>query len=187
MEMYREKIDNDFFNISIDGLDLIAEDIIVNESFNRRETIRKNIIGGTQHVIRGGYLPRDFTIHTHVLVDPLFPDVYDSTFQEWHSKPVEVISRELGGKFDAEVIVKRTHDAPNYLKLDIHIVEIPSSTSNIPNDSMKVKSDELKETTTTTNGDGTVETVEKGGNITNTVNNEDTGENSVVASSSEDE
>ena len=173
--MYSDKVDTDYFNLSVDGYDIIAEDINPNESYNRRETVRKNIIGGTQQVVRGGYIPRDATIVTHFMIDPEFPDVYDEIIMEWQSKPVEIISRELGGKFDAEVIVKKTHnDSPNFLKMEMQIIEIPSSTSNIPNDTMKIPSDELEATTdtTSTSTQATTETNEsvngKGGNITST-------------------
>lgn len=146
--MYNSNVDSKLFNISIDGLDLIAEEINPSESFNRRETLRKNIVGGTQQVVRGGYIPRDHTIITHIMIDPEFPNVYDNIFMEWMSKPVEVISKDLGGKFNAELIIKKSHnDSPNFLKLEIQIIEIPNNKSNIPNDSLKIPSDELSSVT----------------------------------------
>ena len=166
MEKYDSKVKSNYFNLSIDGLDVIAEEVTPTESFNRRETIRKNIIGGTQHVIRGNYIARNFTVIAHFMIDPDYPDIYDETFREWQSKPVEVISRELGGKFDAEIIIKRSHnESPNFLRLEMNIVEIPTATSNIPNDSMKVKADELKTTTTTTDNNTNNS---KGSNVTTT-------------------
>lgn len=139
MKMYRKDIDSNLFNVSIDGYDLIAEDFSPSESFNRRDTSRHNIIGGTQTVMRTTYIPRDISFVAHVLIDPLFPDVYDDILKVWMSKPVEVISKELGGKFKAECIVKKTHEKPNYLKLDIQLIEIPGK-SLIPNDEFKVPS-----------------------------------------------
>lgn len=180
MDKYNTKVDSKFFNVSIDGLDIIAEEINPSESFNRRETVRKNIIGGTQQVMRGGYIHRDYTITTHFMIDPEYPDIYDDIFIEWQSKPVEVISKELGGKFDAECIVKRVHDTPNFLKLEIQLAEIPTNVSNIPNDSMKLPADELsntkitssKTTTKTTNKTDTkTNKKNKGSNITQTKKN----------------
>lgn len=171
MEKYDKNIKSNYFNLSIDGLDVIAENITHTETFNRRETIRKNIIGGTQHVIRGNYIPRNFTVITHFMIDPDYPDIYDETFREWQSKPVEIISRELGGKFNAEIIIKRHHDdSPNFLRLEINIVEIPDTKSNIPNDAMKVKADELKPTT----DNKTSTSNSKGGNVTTTVKTQQT-------------
>lgn len=137
--MYKEKLDNNFYNVSVDGYDIIAEEITPNEAYNRRETSRKNIIGGTQTVIRTNYIPRDYTIITHFIIDPLYPDVYDNILQEWQSKPVEVISKHLGGKFMAECIVKPSiMDSPNYLRVELQLIEIPDTESLIPNDVFNV-------------------------------------------------
>ena len=140
MAMYNPNIESKYFNISIDGLDLIGSDFSPSESFNHRETARHGIIGGTQNVILTTYVPRDFTFQTKVHIDPLYPDVYDSTFQLWMSKPVEVVSKELGGLFKAECKVKKTHESPAYLSLEIQLIEIPDETSNIPNDTFKAPS-----------------------------------------------
>lgn len=135
MAMYGKNVSKDNYNVSLDGYDMIMEEVTVNEGFNRRETIRHNIIGGTQSVMRGNYLPRDYSFITHLLIDPDFPDVYDSVLREWQSKPVEVISRYMGGKFNAEVIVKKTPTMyPNYLSLEVQVIEIPSKESLIPNE-----------------------------------------------------
>lgn len=148
MKMYSEKINANHFNISIDGLQLIGEDISPNESFNRRETSRKHIIGGTQSVIRTNYIHRDFSFTCHLRIDPLYPDIYDSTFKLWQSKPVEVISKELGGKFNAECIVKKKHETPAYLTVEVQLIEIPGETSLIPNDAVKVPTDKITKSST---------------------------------------
>lgn len=149
MNMYSSTVDPKMFNITIDGFPLIVEDPSPNESFNRRETSRHNIIGGTQWVARTTYVPIDFTFTTHVRVDPLYPDIYDSTFQLWMSKTVEVVSRELGGvgKFNAECKVKKTHSSPSFLTLEIQLIEIPGDKSNIPNDEFIVPTDQITTTT----------------------------------------
>ena len=137
--MYHDHIKSSDYNLSIDGLDIIVEEITPNESFNRRETSRKSIIGGTQTVIRTNYLPRDYNVVCHFLIDPLYPDVYDNIFREWQSKPVEVISKDMGGKFNAECMLKKSpSDSPNYLRVEIQLVEIPSDKSLIPNDAVKI-------------------------------------------------
>ena len=141
--MYSQKVDTNYYNVSLDGVDLIMEECTPNESYNRRETIRHTIIGGTQTVIRGNYIVRDYTFTTHVLIDPQFPDVYDKVFKEWQSKPVEVISKYMGGKFNAEVIIKRhPNDSPHYLSLEIQVIEIPEK-SVIPNDVVDLPVDKI--------------------------------------------
>lgn len=146
--MYPEKVNKDYYNVSIDGYDLIAEEITPNEAYNRRETGRKNIIGGTQCVIRTNYIPRDYTITTHFLIDPLYPDVYDNIFMEWQSKDVEVVSKYLGGKFQAECQIKPTYDeSPNYMKVEIQLIEIPDTKSLIPNDVFQAPENSTEEQT----------------------------------------
>ena len=141
--MYSQKVDTQYYNVSLDGVDLIMEECTPNEAYNRRETIRHNIIGGTQTVMRGNYLVRDYTFITHVLIDPQFPDVYDKVFKEWQSKPVEVISKHMGGKFKAEVIIKKhQNDSPHYLSLEIQVIEIPDK-SVIPNDVVDLPVDKI--------------------------------------------
>ena len=143
MQMYDDRIDSKLFNICIDGFPLIGEELSPNESFNRRETSRKNIIGGTQTVMRTSYVHRDFSFVAHVRTDPEYPDVYDETFKLWQSKEVEVISKEMGGKFGAECIVKKKHETPNFLTLEIQLIEIPGSTSLIPDDEFIVPTDKV--------------------------------------------
>lgn len=138
--MYSSNIDSNLFDLTIDGFPLIIEEPSPDESFNRRETARHNIIGGTQWVAKTTYVPVDVSFTTHVRIDPLYPDIYDSTFRLWMSKPVEVISKEFGGKFKAECIVKKTHESPSFLTLEIHLIEIPDKT-RIPNDEFVVPTD----------------------------------------------
>ena len=149
MSMYSSTINPNTFNITIDGFPLIIEpEPSPNESYNRRETARHDIIGGTQWVARTTYVPIDVTFTTHVRIDPYYPDIYDSTFKLWMSKPVEVISREFGGKFNAECIVKKIHSSPAFLTLEIHLTEIPDSTTNIPGDEFVVPTDVISTTST---------------------------------------
>ena len=143
MLKYGDKVDKNFYNISLDGFDMIMEECTSNEAYNRRETIRHDIIGGTQTVMRGKYLVRDYTFKTHLLIDSNAPDVYDATFREWESKPVQVISKYMGGKFDAEVIIKKNvNDSPNYLTVEIQVIEIPKK-SLIPNDVVDLPEDKV--------------------------------------------
>lgn len=146
MARYSKNVKETDYNLSIDGIDIIVEEYTPNESFNRRETSRKAIIGGTQQVIRTNYLPRDYSVTTHFIIDPSYPDVYNKMFREWQSKPVEVISRLMGGKFNAECIVKTTQDSPNYLKVEIQLVEIPEK-SLIPNDELQIPTDKINDVT----------------------------------------
>lgn len=147
MSMYSSTINPNTFNITIDGFPLIIEpEPSPNESFNRRETARHDIIGGTQWVARTTYVPIDVTFTTHVRIDPYYPDIYDSTFKLWMSKPVEIIGREFGN-FMAECVVKKTHSSPAFLTLEIHLTEIPGDKSNIPGDEFKAPTDVISTTT----------------------------------------
>lgn len=148
--MYKKSVSATDYNVSIDGYSMIMEECNPNESYNRRETIRHNIIGGTQNVVRGNYIVRDYSFTTHLLIDPEYPDVYDDVFKSWQSKPVEVISKYMGGKFNAECIVKRNpNDSPNYLSVEIQVIEIPTELSNIPNDTFGAPVDKISMVTVT--------------------------------------
>lgn len=150
MPMYDSNVDANDFNISVDGYQMIMETVTSNEAFNRRETVRHNILGGTQSVMRGNYLVRDYNFTTHLLIDPNHPDVYDKILKEWQSKPVEIISKYMGGKFNAEVIIKRNVDnSPQYLALDVQVIEIPSGKSLIPKDEFSTPKDKVMPVTTT--------------------------------------
>ena len=139
--MYDSNVDSEDFNITLDGYSMIMEEVTPNESFNRRETVRHFILGGTQTVMRGNYLPRDYNFTTHLLIDPQHPDVYDNVIREWQSKPVEVICNQMGGKFDAEVIIKKSpSSSPNYLALEIQVIEIPETKSLIPHEEVIIPS-----------------------------------------------
>ena len=122
-------------NIEIMGYPFYVESVTANEFFNRREEIRNKILGGTEDVLRGQYISRDFSITTHVPIDPTRPDANNSVFREMMSKPVEVISPELGGKFNANVVIKPGHTKLSHLELSIDIKEVPDKDSNIPGES----------------------------------------------------
>ena len=177
MAMYSSDINPDVFNITIDGFPLIIEgEPSPNESFNRRETARHNIIGGTQWVARTTYVPVDVSFTTHVRIDPYYPDIYDSTFKLWMSKNVEVISREFGN-FMAECKVKKLHSSPAFLKLEIQLTEIPGSKSNIPNDEFVVPTDKIT-TSNKSTGKGTSKGKSKSNNTKKTTKKTNTKKNS---------
>ena len=119
-------------NIEIMGYPFYAETVSGNEFFNRRETVRNKILRGTEDVLKGAYVSRDFSFTTHIPIDPQRPDVHNEVFKEMMSKPVEVVSPELGGSFMAEVVVKPGHVKQSHLELNINITEIPEKDSNIP-------------------------------------------------------
>lgn len=141
--MYKANIPKENYNVSIDGYSMIMEEVTPNEAFNRRETIRHDIIAGTQDVMRGKYIVRNYTFITHLLINPEYPDIYDDIFRLWESKPCEVISKKFGGKFNAEVIIKRhNNDSPNYLTVEIQVIEIPEN-SLIPGEGFVTPQDKI--------------------------------------------
>jgi hypothetical protein len=131
VNMYKVNID-ELHDVTIDGNLFICESVSPSESFRRRERNRTNILNGTQVVTKGVYVPLDVTFTTHVSIDPTRPDMYDNVFEEMMSKSCEVISPELGGKFNAQVLIKKEHDKYGMLKLTIQLIEIPDVVSRIP-------------------------------------------------------
>lgn len=136
-QMYADAVITVSENISIMGIPFYAEEIRGEETFNRRETNRNKILGGTQHVSRGEYVPRRYSFTSMIYHPTDRPDVYDNLFMEMMSKPVEVISPYMGGKFNAEVIIQRdTEEAsPNHFTINVDVEEIPEVNSNIPGES----------------------------------------------------
>jgi len=141
-EMYRS---DDGYNIEINGFPFFAETIDSDEFFNRRELVVNNIMGGTQSVSRGPYIARNFSFVTHVDIEPEHPDVYYDIFREMMAGTCEVISPELGGMFNASVVIKPLHKKPRKQELSITITEIPTEESNIPGDVFLIPEDVLQD------------------------------------------
>lgn len=136
MAMYN--IPTEGCNLEIMGYPFYAESVSPTEAFRRREYNFNNIVGGTQKVIPGAFVGLDFSVTAHVFIDPDRPDEHNKIFQEMMSKPVEVISPELGGKFNAIVTIKPERDRLNSLKLTIGIKEVPGKKSGIPGEAFTV-------------------------------------------------
>ena len=145
MIMYDDIVASVDETVEIDGYPFYAMEITANESYNRRETNRQSILGGTEYVTRGKYIPRDFSFTTYIHVPEGHPEKYDHVFEEMSSKPCEVISRYMGGKFMAEVIIQKSFEeaTPEDIKRDIQVVEIPDEASRIPNDVFRVPENKL--------------------------------------------
>ena len=125
-------------NLEIMGYPFYCESVSPNEAFRRREYNFNNIVGGTMKVTPGAYVALDFNITTHVFINPDRPDEHNKIFQEMMSKPVEVVSPEIGGSFNAVVVIKPERDRLNSLKLTISVKEIPEVESKIPGESWTV-------------------------------------------------
>lgn len=150
----KEGIPTDGCNLEIMGYPFYADNVSPNEAYRRREYNFSAVVGGTQDVTPGAYVGLDFTVTTHVFIDPDRPDEWNSIFQEMMSKPVEVVSPDLGGRFKAIVVIKPERDKLNTLKLTISVKEVPDSKSLIPGEEFsvpktrKVQSKKTKTTTT---------------------------------------
>ena len=134
----KEGIPTDGCNLEIMGYPFYADNVSPNEAYRRREYNFNNIVGGTQDVTPGAYVGLDFTVTTHVFIDPDRPDEWNSIFQEMMSKPVDVVSPELGGRFTAIVVIKPEREKLNALKLTISVKEVPDSKSLIPGEEFSV-------------------------------------------------
>ena len=131
-------VPTDGCNLEIMGYPFYAEEVTPNEAFRRRDYNFNNIVGGTQKVTKGAFVGLDFTIVTHVAVPQNNPKVHNKIFKQMMSKPVKVVSPEIGGSFKAIVTIKPEHDTPKSLKLTINIKEVPNKKSGIPGEKFTV-------------------------------------------------
>lgn len=146
MGMYSDLREGAEASIEIDGYPFYPEEINSQEPYNRRELNRQSILGGTEKVTRGKYVVREFSFTTSIYIPDGHPETYDTIFQSMVSKPCEVISPYMGGKFDAEVHIQKTagEASPNHLELEITVKEIPTGDSMIPNDIFIIPEDKLE-------------------------------------------
>lgn len=132
-------VPTDGCNLEIMGYPFYAEEVSPNEPFRRREYNFNSLVGGTQRITKGQYVGLDFSITTHIRVDPDRPNVHNKIFEEMMSKPVQVVSPETGGTFNALVTIKPEHETPGYLKVTISIKEVPDpGKSRIPGETFTV-------------------------------------------------
>lgn len=140
MGMYDDIVEGVSENIQIMGWPFYAENITADEPYNRRDYKFNNIIGGTEIVTPGKYVHREFSFTTTIYFPTGRPDAYDKTFVEMMSRPVEVISKYMGGKFNALVTIRKTNleSSVNHMDLDVSIVEVPERNSKIPGEEFTV-------------------------------------------------
>ncbi len=140
--MYDDIILNDC-NVEIDGFPFFASEITSNESFPRRELKRTKIKNGTELVTKGEYIPREYSFKTSVEVPVEDPGVHDKIFTEMCNKPCEIVCPDMGGIFQAQVIIKKSHatGTPDFIDLDITIKEIPGIKSELPGESFTCPAD----------------------------------------------
>lgn len=138
--MYDDMIEGVSESITIMGLPFHAENIRPKEPYNRREREFKPILGGTEIVTQGKYVHREWTFNTTIFFPTGKPDVYDNQFKEMLSKPVEVISRYMGGKFNALIQLSPEFQeySPNHIELEVTVIEVPDKKSLIPGESFTV-------------------------------------------------
>lgn len=137
MGMYDDMVKGVSESITIMGIPFYAENIRPKEPYNRREREFTPILGGTEIVTQGKYIHREWTFNTTIFFPTDKPDAYDNQFREMLSKPVEVISRYMGGKFNA--LISLSPEFPeysiNHMELEITVIEIPDKKSRIPGES----------------------------------------------------
>ncbi len=140
MGMYDDIVEGVSESITIMGLPFYAENIRPNEPYNRREREFTPILGGTERVTQGKYIHREWTFNTTIFFPTGRPDAYDKQFKEMLSKPVEVISRYMGGKVNALIKVSPEfpESSPNHMDLEVTVTEVPGKKSLIPGESFTV-------------------------------------------------
>lgn len=136
-------VPTDGCNLEIMGYSFFAEEVSPTEAFRRREMNFNSIIGGTKKVTKGEYVGLEFSVTTHVKIDPKKPNMHNKIFEEMMRKPVQVVSPDLGDSFKANVIIKPERASPRYLKLTINIKEIPDKESKIPGEQFTVPSKKI--------------------------------------------
>ncbi|MDO5818718.1 MAG: hypothetical protein Q4P11_00130 [Methanobrevibacter sp.] len=140
-------------NIKINGHPFYAENISSDEAYNRRELNRNSILGGTEAVTKGRYIPRSYNFTTTIYHPTNRPDYFEKVLKGIVSNPAEVISPYMGGKFKAEVIIQKNieESSPNHMVLDFTVTEIPNKKSNIPGEKFTVpKPKKVKVSTSST-------------------------------------
>lgn len=138
--MYDDIVDGVSENIEIMGHPFYAENIQGEEPFNRREIIQKPLLNGTMVTKRGRYVQRKFSFKTTLFHGDGRVDAHDKILSEINSKPVEVISQSMGGKFNAMVTFTKDipDGSPYHTNYDVDIIEIPDTTSNVPGENRLV-------------------------------------------------
>ena len=140
MGMYDDIVSGVSETVKIMGIPFYAENINADEPVNRREREFTSILGGTERVSQGKYIHREFSFTTTIFFPTGRPDAYDKTFKEIMSKPVEIRSPYMGGKFNALVTISKSfpENSPNHMDLDVNITEIPGKKSLIPGEKFTV-------------------------------------------------
>lgn len=133
-------VPTDGCNLEIMGYSFFAEEVSPTEAFRRRELNFNSIIGGTKKITKGEYVGLEFSVTTHVKIDPKTPNMHNKIFEEMMRKPVQVVSPDLGDSFKANVVIRPERASPRYLKLTITIKEIPDKQSKIPGENFTVPS-----------------------------------------------
>lgn len=111
-------------SIEIDGFPFYGEEVKPTEKYQRREFLRTSIMNGSEFLSRGAFVPREFTFVSNLDINPQKVDEYDSVFAAMNNNICNVISKEFGGSFNAEVHITPTHDTPANLHLDVKIKEV---------------------------------------------------------------
>lgn len=153
VNMYKDIKVNVSENIEINGYPFFAENISSDEAYNRRELNRNSILGGTEIVTKGKYVPRSYSFTTTIYHPENRPDAYEKILRQIVSNTAEVISPYMGGKFKADVLIQKNieESSPNHMVLDFTVTEIPTSKSNIPGENFTVPKPKKVKVTTNRN------------------------------------
>lgn len=153
VNMYKDIKVNVSENIEINGYPFFAENISSDEAYNRRELNRNSVLGGTEIVTKGKYVPRSYSFTTTIYHPENRPDAYEKILRQIVSNTAEVISPYMGGKLKAEVLIQKNieESSPNHMVLDFTVTEIPSSKSNIPGENFTVPKPKKVKVTTNRN------------------------------------
>lgn len=139
-DMYKDMRKGVSESVVIMGYKFYAENITPREPYNRREYKFIPILGGTERVTPGKYIHREWSFVTTIYFPTGRPDTWDSIFKKMMSKPVEVISKYMGGTFKAVIQITPSfpENSPNHMDVEVTVTEVPDKKSRIPGETFTV-------------------------------------------------
>lgn len=125
-------------NIKINGYYLKMENINVDTSFPYYNLNTTKIFNGTEINTQGEWNGISFSFETYLTLPYRERNKYDKILQEMMSKPCEVVCRDFGGLFYANVVVKKQPITgnPNGLSLNFSIKQLPITSDYYPDTKM---------------------------------------------------
>lgn len=120
------EVDEKHVNISLDNLKLIAADLKVKDSLNRRKLIQTPLLNGKIVSSFGEYIPRSLTFASYLRVPENHPGHYDELFNYLMNKPVWIMGEVIGDGFEAHVEIHRepVQNTTHEIRVEFNVKEV---------------------------------------------------------------